>query len=203
MPPGYPRGDATIRLLFGGGKCPLLELQMLECMSGAVGGAAFCSCAHGFRPFCCGWSATCCGGSLCGYSLPPFAMARHNFLEKFFRTKQNRRSNRIKNFYTTIESSRSQANARHERLNDRAYPHANAHARAHARRNMRGMRLRERSAPPREGEGEGEITTPQLATQRRAPHFYAHEIGVRDGNVTERGNAEIPSIETVEGAHFD
>lgn len=59
----------------------------------------------------------------------------------------------------------------HERLNDRAYPHANAHARAHARTHMRVCA--HASARPRERErGEGEITTPQLATQRRAPHFF-------------------------------
>ena len=54
---------------------------------------------------------------------------------------------------------------------ERAYPHASAHARAHARTHMRVCA--HASARPRERDrGEGEITTPQLATQRRAPHFF-------------------------------
>lgn len=79
-----------------------------------------------------------------------------------------------------------------ERTRTRPCPHIRAH-----------MRPRER-APPREREGGGSNHHTITGYPASCPSFfYAHEIGVRDRNVTERGNAEIPSIETVEGAHFD
>lgn len=75
----------TICLLLCGGKCPLLFKLRTSCrMGGAIGGAALCSCAHVLTSFRVGWFATVCDGSLCGYSLPPFAMSRQQVFSKIF-----------------------------------------------------------------------------------------------------------------------
>lgn len=111
------------------------------------------------RPFCCDWSATCCGGSLCGYILPPLAMARQQLFGKTFQNQTKQQVNTHKKLLShaarrwTVSVSAwipgrnaSAYTIAPNPTTKRAYPHAQtrtpAHASARPRAQGRGGRVK-------------------------------------------------------------